>query len=119
MKLIDLLNKIKNKENMPLEIIFDKGKFKWNTLEHFYERDDGSDLLELCTIYSTDDLLNMEVESIENDSDIDNIKELEVRQDCGCEIINEYNINLLFKRQNEILQVVKQIDKRVKKLEKE
>ena len=56
-------------------------------------------------------------ELIENEIDIDSIEELEVRQNYGCEIINEDNIHLLFKRQNQILQAVKQIDKRVKKLE--
>lgn len=57
-------------------------------------------------------------ELIENKIDIDSIEELEVRQNYGCEIINEDNIHLLFKRQNQILQAVKQIDKRVKKLER-
>lgn len=123
MKLIDLLNKIKNKENMPSEIIFDKGKFKWNTLERFYERGDGSDLLELCTIYNTDELLNMEVESIENEiekiyctnnkqgimtkSSDDNEKEKELRK---------YIVNNCADIE-ELLRIVKQIDKRVKKLE--
>lgn len=124
MKLIDLLNKIKNKENIPSEIIFDKGKFEWDTFEHFYKRGDGSDLLELCTIYSTDDLLNMEVESIENDSDIDNIKELYINdktKSVGEDAIANWtgrNLDITFANKiNEILQAVKQIDKRVKKLE--
>lgn len=122
MKLIDLLNKIKNKENMPSEIIFDKGKFKWNTLEHFYEKGDGSDLLELCTIYNTDELLNMEVESIEDEIDI-NIDSIEELNDT-CYDVNimsdddlEFYHNKTRTTINEILQAVKQIDKRVKKLE--
>lgn len=121
MKLIDLLNKIKNKENMPSEIIFDKGKFKWNTLEHFYERGDGSDLLELCTIYNTDDLLNMEVESIEDEIDIDSIEKLDdtcyIMYGMQDEEIETYH-NKTRTTMNEILQAVKQIDKRVKKLER-
>ena len=122
MKLIDLLNKIKNKENMPSEIIFDKGKFKWNTLEHFYERGDGSDLLELCTIYNTDDLLNMKVELIEDEIDIDSIEKLDdtcyIMYGMQDEEIETYH-NKTRTTINEILQAVKQIDKRVKKLERD
>ena len=122
MKLIDLLNKIQNKENMPSEIIFDKGKFKWNTLKHFYARDDGSDLLELCTIYNTDDLLNMKVELIEDEIDIDSIEKLDdtcyIMYGMQDEEIETYH-NKTRTTINEILQAVKQIDKRVKKLERD
>lgn len=71
----------------------------------------------LIDIYDEIDLVTAEFELLENEIDIDSIEELEVRQNYGCEIINEDNIHLLFERQNEILQAVKQIDKRVKKLE--
>lgn len=53
------------------------------------------------------------------EDEIDSIEETTIRQNYGCEIINEDNIYLLFKTQNELVKAVKQIDKRVKKLEKE
>lgn len=117
MKLIDLLNKINNGEDVPKEIIFEKENYKWNRQDHFYEKYNGDDLLELCTLYRTDELLNTEVELItdieliEDEIDIDNIEEY--KQEYTERFID---VDIRHKI-NEILQGVKQINKRVKKLE--
>ena len=68
-------------------------------------------------ILTTNDLLIYTFELIEDEIYIDSIEELKISENYGCEIINEDNIYLLFKQQNQILQAVKQLDKRIKKLE--
>lgn len=107
MKVIDLLKKIENGENVPKKIKVDQEIFEWDILEHYYRRNNGDDLLELCTIFNTEELLSMEVELIEDEIDIDSIEELKG--------IVEYSTEK--KTINQLVQAVKQIDKRVKKLE--
>ncbi len=69
--------------------------------------------------YADVELVNGTFELIEDEIDIDSIQKIELRENSGCEIINEDNIKLLFKQQNEILQAVKQLNKKVKELENE
>ena len=107
MKVIDLLKKIENGENVPKKIKVDQEIFEWDILENYYRRNNGDDLLELCTIFNTEELLSMEVELIEDEIDIDSIEELKG--------IVEYSTEK--KTINQLVQAVKQIDKRVKKLE--
>ena len=76
MKVIDLLKKIENGENIPKKIKVYQEVFEWDILEHYYKRSNGDDLLELCTIFNTGELLSMEVELIEDEIDIDSIGEL-------------------------------------------
>ena len=80
MKVIDLLKKIENGENIPQKIKVYQEVFEWDILEHYYRRSNGDDLLELCTIFNTVELLSMEVELIEDeiDIDIDSIEKLEL-----------------------------------------
>lgn len=70
MKLIELLNKMANKEDAPKKIEFNGKEFEWDTLERYYKGDNGDDLLELCTIYSTDEFMNRNVEVIEDKTNI-------------------------------------------------
>lgn len=107
MKVIDLLKKIENGENVPKKIKVDQEIFEWDILERYYRRNNGDDLLELCTIFNTGELLSLEVELIEDEIDIDSIKKLEGIVEYATE---QDTINKL-------IQAVKQIDKRVKKLE--
>ena len=138
MKVIDLLKKIENGENIPKKIKAYQEVFEWDILEHYYKRSNGDDLLELCTIFNTGELLSMEVELIEDEIDIDSIehKELEVLQEMlgQCDlfkgnekyilkVINENNSRLVdailkVSKENETLvQAVKQLNKEVKELE--
>ena len=140
MKVIDLLKKIENGENIPKKIKVYQEVFEWDILEHYYKRSNGDDLLELCTIFNTGELLSMEVELIEDEIDIDSIehKELEVLQEMlgQCDlfkgnekyilkVINENNSRLVdailkVSKENETLvQAVKQINKEVKKLKED
>ena len=130
MKVIDLLNKIKNGENVPAEIVLDGEKYKWDTLDHFYKKYNGDDLLELCTVYSTDELLNKEAELIEEEKiDIENMKKYGTNQDEGIvtksssdskteEELRNYIVNNM-EDIKVLVQAVKQLNKEVKELKED
>lgn len=101
MKVIDLLKKIENGENIPKKIKVYQEVFEWDILEHYYKRSNGDDLLELCTIFNTGELLSMEVELIEDKIDIDSIEELEG-------IVEYYTERNTI---NQLIQAVKQLKK--------
>ena len=111
MKVIDLLKKIENGENIPQKIKVYQEVFEWDILEHYYKRSNGDDLLELCTIFNTGELLSMEVELIEDEMDIDSIEELK-------SVTNNIDGTVcIMNKINELVQTVKQINKEVKELE--
>lgn len=122
MKVIDLLKKIENGENIPKKIKVYQEVFEWDILEHYYKRSNGDDLLELCTIFNTGELLSMEVELIEDEIDIDSIEEFEI---VGCNIkLNDTLLptesilnDMILDKMNKLIQAVKQINKEVKELE--
>lgn len=108
MKVIDLLKKIENGENIPQKIKVYREVFEWDILEHYYKRSNGDDLLELCTIFNTGELLSMEVELIEDE--IDSIGELK-------SVTNNIDGTVcIMNKINELVQTVKQINKEVKEL---
>ena len=110
MKVIDLLKKIENGENIPKKIKVYQEVFEWDILEHYYKRSNGDDLLELCTIFNTGELLSMEVELIEDEIDIDSIGELK-------SVTNNIDGTVcILNKINELVQAVKQINKEVKEL---
>lgn len=110
MKVIDLLKKIENGENIPQKIKVYQEVFEWDILEHYYKRSNGDDLLELCTIFNTGELLSMEVELIEDEMDIDSIEELK-------SVTNNIDGTVcIMNKINELVQTVKQINKEVKEL---
>lgn len=110
MKVIDLLKKIENGENIPQKIKVYQEVFEWDILEHYYRRSNGDDLLELCTIFNTGELLSMEVELIEDEIDIDSIGELK-------SVTNNIDGTVcILNKINELVQAVKQINKEVKEL---
>lgn len=112
MKVIDLLKKIEKGENIPQKIKVYQEVFEWDILEHYYRRSNGDDLLELCTIFNTGELLSMEVELIEDEIDIDSIEELgiyEKDKKVYSPIIIDNRIKI-----NKLVQAVKQLNKEVK-----
>lgn len=113
MKVIDLLKKIENGENIPKKIKVYQEVFEWDILEHYYKRSNGDDLLELCTIFNTGELLSMEVELIEDEIDIDSIEKLE-------SITNNIDGTVcIMVKINELVQAVKQLKKEVKELKED
>ena len=110
MKVIDLLKKIESGENIPQKIKVYQEVFEWDILEHYYKRSNGDDLLELCTIFNTGELLSMEVELIEDEIDIDRIGELK-------SVTNNIDGTVcIMNKINELVQAVKQLNKKVKEL---
>lgn len=110
MKVIDLLKKIENGENIPKKIKVYQEVFEWDILEHYYKRSNGDDLLELCTIFNTGELLSMEVELIEDEIDIDSIGELK-------SVTNNIDGTVcILNKINELVQAVKQLNKEVKSI---
>lgn len=113
MKVIDLLKKIENGENIPQKIKVYQEVFEWDILEHYYKRSNGDDLLELCTIFNTGELLSMEVELIEDEIDIDSIGELK-------SVTNNIDGTVcIMNKINELVQAVKQLNKKVKEVKED
>jgi hypothetical protein len=120
MKVIDLLKKIEKGENIPQKIKVYQEIFEWDILEHYYERSNGDDLLELCTIFNTGELLSMEVELIEDEIDIDSIIELEefeLDQFVTMDKNERFDRTMIeYSKINQLVQAVKQLNKKVKEL---
>jgi hypothetical protein len=119
MKVIDLLKKIENGENIPKKIKVYQEVFEWDILEHYYKRSNGDDLLELCTIFNTGELLSMEVELIEDEIDIDSIEKLDKNGTFINRKVNDQKIIDIQNKINELVQAVKQLNKKVKELKEE
>ena len=116
MKVIDLFKKIENGENIPQKIKVYQEVFEWDILEHYYRRSNGDDLLELCTIFNTGELLSMEVELIEDEIDIDNIEELDKNGTVINGKINDQRVIDIQNKINELVQAVKQLNKEIKSI---
>ena len=112
MKVIDLLKKIENGENIPQKIKVYQEVFEWDILEHYYKRINGDDLLELCTIFNTGELLSMEVELIEDEIDIDSIEKLDKNGTFINRKVNDQKIIDIQNKINELVQAVKQLNKK-------
>ena len=124
MKVIDLYNKIANGEKVPTKIKVDNKIYIYDVLEHFYKmRDEVDDLLELCTIFSSDVFMNMEVEIMKidefpqyenaKDINIQDIEELDIDEDINrieCWTGSKLDLKLGNKI-NEIIRAVKHLEK--------
>lgn len=105
MKLIELLNKIANGESVPKKIKFDREEFEWDTIERYYKRDNGDDLLELCITFSTEEFMNINVEVIEDKTNT--IEELtnEAKGTAG-------EFNTIKNKINELVRAVNQLNEK-------
>ena len=128
MKIIDLLNKVSNGEEVPKNIKIDGINYIFDEWENFYYRDNASreDLLVLGKDYSTLDFLNWNVELTEEDTiDIDGIEQL----DCNGKTISslkkedewtrcgKVNVDIFSQmrdNQNQLIKAVKQLNRELK-----
>ena len=119
MKIIDLLNKMANNEEVPKKIKVDNIIYIYENWEHFYYTDNEAreDLLVRGKDYRTNNFLNWNVELIEDEIDIDSIEKLDKNGTFINRKVNDQKIIDIQNKINELVQAVKQIDKRVKKLE--
>lgn len=124
MKVIDLLNKIANREEVPEKIKVDNIIYIYESLEHFYYTDDEAreDLLIRGKDYSTNDFLNWNVELIEDEPiDIDKIEELYINdKNIGKDTIENWTGRkldiVLGNKINKLVQAVKQLNKEIKSI---
>lgn len=124
MKVIDLLNKMAHEEEVPEKIKVDNIIYIYENWEHFYYTDNEAreDLLVRGKDYSTNDFLNWNVELIEDEPiDIDKIEELYINdKNIGKDTIENWTGRkldiVLGNKINELVQVVKQLNKEIKSI---
>ena len=75
-KIIDLLNKIANGEEVPKEIVYNTRIFRYNEYNKCYIWHCNRDEFYLSTYYRIEQILNDEVEIIEEDKKITKIEKL-------------------------------------------
>lgn len=109
MKVIDLLNKMANGEEVPEKIKVGNIIYIYESWEHFYytDNEEREDLLVRGKDYSTIDFLNWNVELIEDEIDIDSIEA--IKTEAIGDLANETKTIV-----NKILQWAKQTDKEIK-----
>ena len=104
-KIIELLNKIANGEEVPKEIIVEKGKYRWDEIKKTYYEPEG--LTTLGNAFVLDRMLNNEVEILE-----DNTKEIE-ELDTDIHIDSfmdaEFNFNKIAQEINKLGKVIKEL----------
>ena len=119
MKVIDLINMINNKEDLPEKMIINKIEFHSNVFKTMiYEEDCNTNIwmaIQLNHIDLDDYVKIMEVELIEDETiDIDNIEELNIDE------IHKNNTRtneeLFVNRYNKLLKWAKQKDKEIKSI---
>lgn len=108
MKVIDLIIKQYNNEDMPKHIKINRLNYTYNNNRKTYESEYG----EFMSFDFTNNVLNMQVELIENEIDIDNIEELDTYE--TVETYNWQDVDTNRMTINELVQAVKQLDKKIR-----
>ena len=108
MKVIDLIIKQYNNDDMPKHIKINRLNYTYNNNRKTYESEYG----EFMSFDFTNNVLNMQVELIENEIDIDNIEELDTYE--TVETYNWQDVDTNRMTINELVQAVKQLDKKIR-----
>ena len=108
MKVIDLIIKQYNNEDMPKHIKINRLNYTYNNNRKTYESEYG----EFMSFDFTNNVLNMQVELIENEIDIDNIEELDTYETVETYDWQDVDTNRM--TINELIQAVKQLDKKIR-----
>lgn len=121
MKVIDLINMINNKEDLPEKMIINKIEFHSNVFKTMiYEEDCNTNIwmaIQLNHIDLDDYVKIMQVELIEDEIDIDSIEELD---EYGSEELYDWkDVRDIAFKMNELVQAVKQLKKELKELKEE
>ncbi|MBQ1551408.1 MAG: hypothetical protein IIZ67_04820 [Bacilli bacterium] len=123
-KVIDLINKIDNKEELPQKVKFEKEIYEYDKKRKDYinKYDDWTSQTLLYRVMSThfiSELLECKVEIIEDEEEID-IQSIDIIRDYRTSEDDLYNDNFEDFRGtiNELVQAVKQLDKNIKELNK-
>lgn len=123
-KVIDLINKIDNKEELPQKVKFEKEIYEYDKKRKDYinKYDDWTSQTLLYRVMSThfiSELLECEVEIIEDEEEID-IQNIDIIRDYRTSEDVLYNDNFEDFRGtiNELIKAVKQLDKNMRELNK-
>ena len=108
MKVIDLIIKQYNNEDMPKHIKINRLNYTYNNNRKTYESEYG----EFMSFDFTNNVLNMQVELIENEIDIDNIEELDTYETVETYDWQDVDTNRM--TINELVQAVKQLNKKIR-----
>lgn len=102
MKVIDLLNKIANGEEVPQKIKYGEDTYYYEFNEYLLETEDENELRNLMGKYNLN-ILNNEVEVIEEDKKIEKLNMKEMKEDSHStqnEIMLGYKINEIIDKVN-------------------
>ena len=117
MKVIDLLNKIANGEEVPEKIKVGNIIYIYESWEHFYytDNEEREDLLVKGKDYSTIDFLNWNVKLIEDEPiDIDKIEKVSIANTSYKP--TPQDMKFIAGKFNELVQAVKQLNKEIKSI---
>lgn len=109
MKVIDLINKQYNNEDMPKHIKINRLNYIYNNNRKTYESEYG----EFMSFDFTNNVLNMQVELIEEQQDIQAIEELLAIEEYE---VDKTDVVLNRNKINEIIKIIKQIDREMNKV---
>lgn len=116
MKIIDLLNKINNGEEVPEKVKFDNTIFEYdkNQKEYNHQKHNGyyeTLLYRVMTTHFIDVLLRAEVEVIEENKEIEELNDTNYNcEEMSIKEVNYYN-NLTRTKLNEVIQAVNKLIK--------
>lgn len=113
MKIIDLLNKIANGEEVPKKIAIDSTVYVY-TKQNYYEDYEGYSLFEDVSDSNIKEFLDEEVEIIEEQEEINiqNIEEIPFEDNTSDNAVLRDTRDLII---NQLVKAVKQLDKRIDK----
>ena len=106
MKIIDLLNKMANGEEVPKKIKHQYYDYKWNTIDKDYQTRDGEMLLGNMNIqyHLNDEIILIEDKTV----DIDNIEEIKIGTVCDTRDLIINNLVLSVKQLNKEIKSIKE-----------
>jgi len=117
MKVIDLINKKYNDEEMPKHIKINRLNYIYDDNRKTYESEYG----ECMSFDFTNNVLNMQVELIEDEIDIQSIEKIDLFDNGGAYkdiqlIISSFDLNFteISETINKLISSVKQLDKKIK-----
>jgi hypothetical protein len=116
MKIIELLNKIANNENVPKKIKFEGLIYSWDKIGYLHYKDDYYRECSLLEGLRVELVLNAEVEIIEDEEEIQSIEKLNPYDTYfrdGTELVYK----LMYDKINEIAMKVNKLDKKMNSIE--
>lgn len=111
-KIIDLLNKIANGEEVPYKIIYGNHIYTYNSEVQDYDINDNCEFLleRLFSYKDTSEILELELEIQDEEDEFEDIEEMNLDVDCTC----EWNFGEVYDTINQLIKNQKKIIERLK-----